>query len=130
MKKFPKQFQKVVNYLKKERGVKVTLGPVTNFHQPAKEITIHHNFNLEKNGLFSLLHEAGHSFQPETPTGVNLYKVIDEDDYPKQFAMYQFLNEKDAWDKAVLIAGELGLKINAREFNKFREECLLTYFAV
>lgn len=130
MKKFPTQFQKVVDYLKSENGIKVTLGPVTSFHQSAKEITIHHNFNLEKGGLYALLHEAGHSFQPETPTGVNLYKIIDEDDYPKEFTMHKFLNENDAWDKAVMIAVELGLTIDAREFNKFREECLLTYFSV
>lgn len=128
MKKFPAQFQKVVDFLKEENGVKVTLGSATYYHQRMGEICIHHNHNLEKRGLYALLHEAGHSLQPETATGVNLYKIIDEDDYPRQFAMYQFLNENDAWDKAVMIAAELELEINVREFNKFREECLLTYF--
>lgn len=128
MKKFPAQFQKVVDFIKEEKGVTVTLGPVTNYHQSAKEITIHHNHNLEKNGLYALLHEAGHALQPETATGANLYKAIDDEEYPRQFAMYQFLNEKDAWDNGVMIAGHLGLEINARDFNKLREHCLLTYF--
>jgi transposase len=128
MKSFPNQFQKVVDYIKNKKGVGVVLGSSTCFDNYSKTITIHSNHNLEKNGLYALLHEVGHSLQPETNTGSNLYKAIDDTEKPVHFAMYQFINEQDAWDKGVQVAGELGLKIDFRGFNKLKEESLLTYF--
>jgi hypothetical protein len=127
-KKFPEQFQKVVDWVKEEKGVEVLLGRSTHYNNYTKRIFIHHNHNLEKNGLYSLLHEVGHTLQPQTYTGANLYKSIDDLEKPLHFAMYQFINEQDAWNKAAQIADLLSLKINVREFNKIKEECLLTYF--
>jgi transposase len=127
---FPIQFQKVVDYIKRERGVEVVLGSSTCFDSYSKTITIHRNHNLEKNGLYALLHEVGHALQPETNTGANLYRSIDDTEKPVHFAMYQFINEQDAWNGGVQVASELGLEINVREFNKLKEEALLTYFKI
>jgi hypothetical protein len=127
---FPIQFQKVVDYIKRERGVEVVLGSSTCFDSYSKIITIHRNHNLEKNGLYALLHEVGHSLQPETNTGANLYRSIDDTEKPVHFAMYQFINEQDAWNGGIKVADELGLEINVRDFNKLREEALLTYFKI
>jgi hypothetical protein len=127
---FPIQFQKVVDYIKRERGVEVVLGSSTCFDSYSKIITIHRNHNLEKNGLYALLHEVGHSLQPETNTGANLYRSIDDTENPVHFAMYQFINEQDAWNGGIKVADELGLEINVRDFNKLREEALLTYFKI
>jgi hypothetical protein len=128
MVKFPKQFQKVVDWIKKEKGVDVRLAKGTHYDSYNKRILIHHNYNLENNGLYSLLHEVGHALQPETKTGANLYKAIDDLEKPLHFAMYQFINEQDAWNKAAHVADLLNLKINVRNFNKMKEECLLSYF--
>lgn len=130
MRKFPTQFQKVVDWIKKEKGVEVRLAKGTHYDSYNKRIFIHHNHNLEKNGLYSLLHEVGHSLQPETKTGANLYKSIDDLEKPIHFAMYQFINEQDAWNKAVEVASLLNLTINPRAFNKLKEECLLSYFKI
>jgi hypothetical protein len=127
---FPIQFQKVVDYIKRERGVEVVLGSSNCFDSYSKTITIHRNHNLEKNGLYALLHEVGHALQPETNTGANLYRSIDDTEKPVHFAMYQFINEQDAWNGGVRVASELGLEIDVRAFNKLKEEALLTYFKV
>jgi hypothetical protein len=127
-KKFPEQFQKVVDWIKKEKDVDVILARGTHYNNYTKRILIHHNYNLEKNGLYSLLHEVGHALQPQTYTGANLYKSIDDLEKPLHFAMYQFINEQDAWNKAAQVADLLNLKVNVRAFNKMKEECLLSYF--
>jgi hypothetical protein len=127
---FPIQFQKVVDYIKRERGVEVVLGSSTCFDSYSKIITIHRNHNLEKNGLYALLHEVGHALQPEKNTGANLYRSIDDTEKPVHFAMYQFINEQDAWNGGIKVADKLGLEINVRDFNKLREEALLTYFKI
>jgi len=127
---FPIQFQKVVDYIKRERGVEVVLGSSTCFDSYSKIITIHRNHNLEKNGLYALLHEVGHALQPEKNTGANLYRSIDDTEKPIHFAMYQFINEQDAWNGGIKVADKLGLEINVRDFNKLREEALLTYFKI
>lgn len=129
MKKFPAQFQTVVDYLKEELDIEVMLGKATQFQgHYIRRIVIHHNYNLDKNGLYALLHEAGHAHQPADNSGPNLYKNIDMDEQPKKFQMYQFVNEQDAWDKAIELVVKLGLTIDLREFNKLKEEALLTYF--
>lgn len=128
MKTFPTQFQKVVDYLKDEHGVEVTLGQMTSFlGHYQKKIMIHHNYNLEKNGLIALLHEAGHVLQ-EPNGSANFYKSIDDEDQPRKFAMYQFINEQNAWDNAVKLMKELELDIDSNDFMSLREEALMTYF--
>jgi hypothetical protein len=128
MKPFPKNFQKVVDYLK-TRGIYVQLSTSTNFFGGGVNlINIHHNYNLEKNGLFALLHEVGHSLQNTEVYGPNHYKRIDDDDQPTKFNMYRFMNEVDAWNRGERLAEELGIQIDKKEFSKSKEEALLTYY--
>jgi hypothetical protein len=121
-------FEKVVDFLT-SYGVSVKLGKRTSYDVSSSTITIHHAYNRHRNGLYALLHEAGHSQQPESSTGVNRYQLIDSNEYPREYAMHQFLNELDAWNRAIHIADSLNLNIKPRDFNKFREKCLLSYFS-
>lgn len=125
IKKYPKQFQKVSNYLKKKFGIDVLLGQITAFMgHKNKRIFIHHNHNLQKNGLYSLLHEVGHVLQTDKD---NYFKTIDEDKEPKKFKYHQYLNEEDAWEKGLDFAYDLGLQIHEDDYYKIAEESLLTY---
>ena len=128
-KTFPQNFQKVVDYIYNEKGVTVELSDSTCFMgHDQKIIYIHRNYNLEKNGLYTLLHECGHALQPVTNVGVNCYKNIDEDSRPKEFAMKRFINELDAWEKGLKIANELGIRIDLKKYEKEKDIALLTYF--
>jgi hypothetical protein len=125
MKRYPEQFKKVSDYLKEKLGIEVLLGQITAFMGHAnKKIFIHHNHNLEKNGLYSLLHEVGHVLQTDRD---NHYKTIDEDKQSKKFKFYQYLNEVDAWKKGLLFANEFGIKVNIEDWVKIKDESLLTY---
>jgi hypothetical protein len=128
MKKYPQNFQKVVDYLK-SRGIYVQLSTTTNFFGGGVNlINIHHRYNLEKNGLFALLHEAGHSLQNTEKFGPNHYKRIDDDEHPIKFNMHRFMNEVDAWDRGEHLAQELDIRLDKKEFFKSKEEALLTYY--
>ncbi len=130
-KTFPKNFQTVVNYISKEKGIRVELTDSTWFvGHNSKLICIHRSYNLEKNGLYALLHECGHALQPVTNIGVNCYKNIDEEEKPKEFSMKRFINEVDAWDKGLELANKLGIEIDIKRFNKEKDLALLTYFTV
>jgi len=125
IKKYPKQFNKVSNYLKNKFGIDVLLGQITAFMGiKNKKIFIHHNHNLEKNGLYALLHEVGHVLQNDKD---NYFKTIDEDKEPKKFKFYQYLNEIDAWKKGLLFANKLGISVNKQDWVKVQNESLLTY---
>jgi hypothetical protein len=125
---YPTNFQKVVEYLK-SRGIYVQIGTSTNFIGGGVNlINIHHRYNLEKNGLFALLHEAGHSLQNTNEFGPNHYKRIDDEEQPTKFNMYRFMNEVDAWDRGERLAEELGINLDKTEFSKSKEEALLTYY--
>jgi hypothetical protein len=130
---FPIQFQKVVNHLSNS-GVVVKLGGSSFFvnHPTQPTIIVSNRLNKEKNGLFILLHEAGHSLQPKNNVGVSAYKNIDIAENPnktKEFNMLMFMNEVDAWDRGEALAKELDLEIDWVAFNKIKKECLLTYFS-
>tara|TARA_B110000503_G_scaffold36200_1_gene59172 strand:- start:1669 stop:2058 length:390 start_codon:yes stop_codon:yes gene_type:complete len=128
MRKYPNQFQKVVDFLNKN-GIVVSLRKSTCFTGWRDgNVFIHHNYNLEKNGLYALLHEAGHVLQTDNEFGPNHYRKVDDMEKPKQFNMYRFINENEAWDSGLALADELGLKINLKEFHKQKEEALLTYY--
>jgi hypothetical protein len=128
---FPSEFQKVVDFIHDKLGIKVVLSTSTCFlGHDTKVIHIHHAYNLEKNGLYALLHECGHALQPITNTGVNRYKNIDDTLYPKKFSMQRFINEIDAWDKGVEIANLLGIKIDEKRYEKEKSDALMTYFVV
>lgn len=125
IKKYPKQFKKVSDYLKEKFGIDVLLGQITAFMgHKNKKIFIHHNHNLEKNGLYSLLHEVGHVLQTDED---NYFKTIDEDKEPKKFKFYQYINEINAWEKGLLFANELGIKVNIEDWVKVQNESLHTY---
>jgi hypothetical protein len=127
--KFPIKFQKVVDYINDLKGIEVSLSNSTCFMGHFnRQIFIHHNYDLNENGLFALLHECGHVLQPVTNIGSNAYKNIDSDEHPKEFMMGQFLNELDAWNRGWEIAEKLNLKINVKKFEKEKELALLTYF--
>ena len=86
-KKYPKQFKRVSDYLKEKFEIDVLLGQITAFMgHKNKKIFIHHNHNLEKNGLYSLLHELGHVLQDEKD---NFFKTIDEDKQPNKFKYFE-----------------------------------------
>ena len=128
MNQYPTNFQKVVDYLK-GRGIYVQLSTTTNFFGGGVNlINIHHRYNLEKNGLFALLHEAGHSLQNTNMFGPNHYKRIDDSEQPTKFNMHRFMNEVDAWDKGERLAEELGIQLDTKAFFKSKEEALLTYY--
>lgn len=130
-KTFPKNFQTVVDYISKEKGIRVELTDSTWFvGHNSKLICIHRSYNLEKNGLYALLHECGHALQPVTNVGVNCYKNIDEDEKPKEFSMKKFINEVDAWDKGLELAKKLEIEVDVKRFNKEKDLALLTYFTV
>jgi len=127
--KFPKEFQKVVDYILTKKGVDVKLGQITSYMGPFnRRIFIHHNYDLRNNGLIALLHEVGHVLQPPTNVGVNSYKNIDIDIHPKEYEMGRFLNEVDAWEKGYEISEKLNLKINKNDWNNQKQEALLTYW--
>lgn len=129
--RFPKDFKKVVEYIYGRKGIVVQLSQITNFTGHFnRTINIHHNYDLSKNGLYALLHECGHSLQPPTNVGINSYKNIDSDDYPKQFVLGRLMNEIDAWDKGLEIANKLGIKIDMKSWNKEKQEALITYLVL
>lgn len=129
MVKYPKDFQKVVDFLK-SYNVNVMIDCVTYYIKTEDEqsICIHHNYNLEKNGLITLLHEAGHVLQNNDNGVWNHYKDIDDMENPKEYNMYQFMNELDAWNRGEELIELLDLNVNPKRYHKQREEALLTYF--
>lgn len=127
-------FERVSNWVKDNYDVDVQFGQVTAFlgHR-TKKIFIHHNYNLEKNGLIALLHEVGHAMQPsedEDVFGPNRYKTIDDLEKPKKYKMLQFMNEVDAWDRGEALALELGIQLDMKRWTKEKEEALETYYVM
>ena len=65
-------FQKVSKYVKDDLGIDVKMGQITAFMgHKNKTIFIHHNHNLKKNGLYTLLHEVGHLIKINMKTILN-----------------------------------------------------------
>lgn len=125
-------FQKVLSWVKTHFKTDVKLSNSTVYvGGETNTIFIHHNYNLEKNGLISLLHEVGHVMQPtvdDEKFGPNRYKVIDDLDHPKKFQMLQFMNEVDAWNRGEELIRILDLNVDMKRWNKEKEESLLTYY--
>jgi hypothetical protein len=127
--KFPKDFKSVADYIFAKKHIKVSLANSTSFSGHFnRNISVHHNYDLTRNGLYALLHECGHALQPPTSIGTNSYKLIDEDEKPREFQMGRFLNELDAWDRGLKIANELNIEINMKQWNLVKDEALLTYW--
>jgi hypothetical protein len=129
MKSYPKNFQKVVDYLS-DLNVNVMIDCVSCYIKTDDEqtICIHHNYNLEKNGLITLLHEVGHVLQDNQKWGPNHYKNIDDMENPKEYNMYQFMNEVDAWNRGLEVAKQLNIPIDRERWGKQQREALLTYY--
>jgi len=129
MSSFPTDFQKVVDFLK-YYDVNVMIDSVSCYIKTDDEqtICIHHNYNLEKNGLITLLHEAGHVLQSNDNGVCNHYKNVDDMENPKEYNMYQFMNELDAWNRGEELIEMLDLDVDSNRFHKQREEALLTYY--
>ena len=47
--------------------------------------------------------------------------------YPRKFKFYQYLNELNAWNKGLLFANQLGVKVNIEDWVKLQNESLHTY---
>lgn len=113
--KFPKEFSKVAKYIKKKKGVIVTLGHSTQFKGHfTREITIHHNYDLTHNGLYVLLHECGKVYQSPITEDITIYQ--------------RFVRDWDAWQMGMEIAEQLEIPINRNEYNLEKERTLLKYF--
>jgi len=127
-------FEKVSKWVKDNYDIEVKLGQMTCFmgHSVGR-IFIHHNYNLEKNGLIALLHEVGHVMQPsqdEDKFGPNRYKTVCDIEKPKKWRMLQFINEVDAWDRGEALALELGIELDQSRWTQQKEEALETYYVV
>jgi hypothetical protein len=104
--KFPREFKKVVEYIQKTKGVTVLLGHDTLFNGHfSREIIIHHNFDLNGNGLYALLRGCGEVYQPPITPFTTLYE--------------KYIRELEAWERGLQIARELKLKIDE---SKYKEE--------
>lgn len=124
------RFKKVQSFLEKE-GVKVRISNMTNYIRSKNLINIHYSYNKEKNGLYALLHEAGHYLQKQDITyNQNMYKdqLINNIDNDIKLSMFSFINELDAWDRGEQLAIDLDLEIDYIDFNKIKTEALLTYY--
>jgi len=127
--RFPKEFKRVADYILALKNIKVSLGHTTEFTGHFnRQIFIHHNYDLRKNGLIALLHECGHVMQPPTNIGVNAYKNLDEAEYPNNYKLGRFMKEVDAWNQGIEIANELGIQPNPKMWESEKKKALLTYF--
>jgi len=120
------QFDKLCNWIKHVNDTDVLMGEGTSFMgHYVNRIIIHHNYNLEKNGLIALLHECGHALQPKTPTGVNKYKLYEVRSDKFKKGLYE--NEVDAWKRARDIAVDLHLNLDWVAFNREESASIKTY---
>jgi hypothetical protein len=53
---------------------------------------------------------------------------VDDMEKPKEYNMYQFINELDAWNRGEELIELLDLNVDSKRFHKQREEALLTYY--
>ena len=90
-------------------------------------INIHHNYDLNNNWLYALLHECGHTLQPANNVGINAYKNIDSDEHPKKFVLGRLMNEIDEWDNGLQISKEFGLKIDISAWEREKENDFFSY---
>lgn len=123
------QFNKLKSYLE-NNGVKVEITTDTNYVQPTQTINIHHRYNMEVNGLYALLHEAGHWLQNDDISYTQnlknqFYRSIDSD---IKTSMIMFMHELDAWNRGEQLAKDLNIEINEKLFEKSKQEALLTYY--
>lgn len=110
--KFPKDFQKVADYIKEKKGIHVTLGTETEFlGYFNRQIIIHHNYDLGHNGLYVLLYEVSKVLNPKT----DIYSSVKVSD-----KIQNFLYESSLWIRGTELATELGIKINKNEYEDIK----------
>lgn len=127
--KFPPDFKKVVEHIRETKGIDVELGHLTKFDGFfSRLITIHHNYDLKRNGLYVLLKECGHVLQPTTNIGINEYKKLNSKTNPTEYKMGEFLKELDAWESGYKLAKNLGIQINKEEWENEKNKSLIEYF--
>lgn len=116
--RFPKDFKKISNFLKRKKGVKVRLGETTEFLGPFnRQVIIHHNYDLRNNGLYMLLHESGKVFQPQL-SGINEYRTIDKKLHKDKYITGEILSKLDAWDTGRKIATQLDIPIDDEKWKE------------
>lgn len=123
------QFSILKSYLE-DNGVTINKSTETHYFQPTQTINIHHRYNMEKNGLYTLLHEAGHWLQHIDANYIQnlkeqFHKNIDDD---FKISMLMFIHELNAWDRGKQLAEDLGLVIDKKLFEINKQEALLTYY--
>ena len=110
--KFPKDFQKVVDYIQDKKGIQVSLGTETEFlGYFNRQIIIHHNYDLRNNGLYMLLYEVSKVLNPTS-------EYISYDKISKKVT--NFLYESSLWMRGLELAEELGIKIDKESYYSFK----------
>ena len=118
--KFPKDFQKVVDYIKEKKGIHVTLGSETEFFGYFnRQITIHHNYDLRNNGLYVLLYEVSRVLNPGP-------EILKSEKTSKK--IHNFLYESSLWIRGEELAEELGIKINKDEYDDLKIKLLTEFY--
>ena len=124
--RFPKDFRKVSNYIRDNRGIHVVLSESTEFTGFFdREIRIHHNYDLRKNGLFVLLFEVGKSLQSLS----RQTNQFDKETHPQEWNHYQYIIDKEAWETAYELSNMLKIELDWHDFSKFKYNHLLKYFS-
>lgn len=112
--------------MKRNRGIKVSLGETTEFlGYYNRNIIIHHNYDLKNNGLYMLLYECGKTYQPTTNIGINSYKEIDKKEYPDEYKVGTILADVDAWKRGMDLAKILHLQINKKKYKDSMNKTLI-----
>jgi len=120
--KFPKDFQKVVDYIKEKKGIHVSLGTETEFlGYFNRQIIIHHNYDLRNNGLYVLLHEVAGVLNP-------MPEFLPHTDASPSSKINRFLHESSLWIRGEEIAKELGIKINKHEYDDLKIKLLTEFY--
>lgn len=110
--KFPKDFQKVVDYIQEKKGIQVSLGTETEFlGYFNRQIIIHHNYDLCNNGLYILLYEVSKVLHPTS-------EYVSYDKISKKVT--NFLYESSLWIRGLEIAEELGIDIDKESYYSFK----------
>jgi len=124
-----KPFEKVIDYIEKEKGTDVVLkSQSTCYIRSINRIFLHHNFNMEKNGLVVLLHEVGHALQPNNHQAEVACKVEDGEATKKELCLAIWDTEVDAWERGKQLAKDLKLDVDWDRFYMKMEEGLQTYY--
>ena len=93
----------------------------------SREIIIHHNHDLTKNGLYVLLYEVAKILQLDTNPSMYEYQKLDINKKPKEYKLGKLLQENAAWEQSLTIAKTLYIDINISEWKTLKEKYLLQY---